>query len=132
MFCPRQRGQVLGGKGIATEELRHVDIVSFTCLKAYAVPDRHERKDAHDIVCCLENVEGGIAAAVEKFKKAAAGKHATVVKEVLEILQAYRHERNDGRRSRKKSEVSFDQEQVDAAYISSATSEVAALRLMSE
>jgi hypothetical protein len=77
---------MLGGKGVATEEVRHADIVSFTCLKAYALTDRHERKDAHDIVYCLENMEGGIEAAAEKFRTALAGKDAAVMKEVLAIL----------------------------------------------
>jgi hypothetical protein len=80
---------MLGGKGVATEEVRHADIVSFTCLKAYALTDRHDRKDAHDIVYCLENADGGIEAAAEKFKKALSGKHAAVVKEVLAILRKH-------------------------------------------
>ncbi|MGY4473681.1 antitoxin [Bradyrhizobium sp. USDA 3364] len=80
---------LLGGKGVATEEVRHADIVSFTCLKAYALDDRHERKDAHDIVYCLENVEGGIEKAAEKFKTAMAGKHAEVINEVLAILRKH-------------------------------------------
>jgi hypothetical protein len=80
---------LLGGKGVATEEVRHADIVAFTCLKAYALTDRHEGKDAHDIVYCLENVEGGVAGAAEKFKKALSGKHADVVKEVLAILRKH-------------------------------------------
>ncbi|MHC2440242.1 antitoxin [Bradyrhizobium sp. USDA 4451] len=80
---------LLGGKGVATEEVRHADIVSFTCLKAYALDDRHERKDAHDIVYCLENVEGGVEQAAEKFKQAMTGKHADVIKEVLAILRKH-------------------------------------------
>jgi len=81
--------EMLGGHGVATEEVRHADIVSFTCLKAYALTDRHERKDAHDIVYCLENAEGGVELAAKKFKKALAGKHAEVVKDVLEILRKH-------------------------------------------
>lgn len=80
---------MLGDKGVATEKVRHADIVSFTCLKAYALTDRHEGKDAHDIVYCLEHAEGGTAAAAEKFKQALQGKHAEVVKEVLAILRKH-------------------------------------------
>jgi hypothetical protein len=80
---------MLGGKGVATEEVRHADIVSFTSLKAYALTDRHEGKDAHDIVYCLEHADGGVAAAAEKFKQALAGKHADVVNEVLAILRKH-------------------------------------------
>lgn len=64
---------MLGDKGVATEKVRHANIVSFTCLKAYALTDRHEGKDAHDIVYCLEYAEGGTAAAAEKFKQAPTG-----------------------------------------------------------
>jgi len=80
---------MLGDKGVATEKVRHADIVGFTCLKAYALTDRHEGKDAHDIVYCLEHTEGGTAAAAEKFKQALQGKHAAVVKEVLAILRKH-------------------------------------------
>jgi hypothetical protein len=81
--------EMLGDQGVATEEIRHADIVSFTCLKAYALTDRHERKDAHDIVYCLEHSEGGIEAAAAKFKKAKEGKHADVISEVVTILRKH-------------------------------------------
>jgi hypothetical protein len=47
--------ELLGGNGLATENIRHASIVSFTCLKSIAYDDRHERKDAHDLVYCLEH-----------------------------------------------------------------------------
>lgn len=78
--------ELLDDRGVAEEEVRHADIVSFTCLKAYALDDRYEPKDAHDLVYCIENAEGGIHAAAAKFREARQGKHAKVIDEVLGIL----------------------------------------------
>jgi hypothetical protein len=78
--------ELLDNKGIATEKVRHADIASFTCLKAFALDDRYEPKDAHDLVYCIENAEEGTAAIAEKFRAARDGKHAGAVKKTLEIL----------------------------------------------
>jgi hypothetical protein len=67
------RAELLGGGGIAIEKIRYADIVSFTCLKALALDQRHENKDAHDIVYCIENAEGGLDAA-EKIQGSWRGK----------------------------------------------------------
>jgi hypothetical protein len=80
------RAQLLGEKGIAIEKVRHADLVSFTCLKAYALDQRYEPKDAHDLVFCIENADGGLDAAAEMFRSARKGKHGKVVEEVLGIL----------------------------------------------
>lgn len=42
--------ELLDGNGIATETIRYADLVSFTCLKAFAVDQRGARKDAHDLI----------------------------------------------------------------------------------
>jgi hypothetical protein len=47
--------ELLGGGGIATERVKHANLVSFTCLKAFAFDQRFERKDAHDLVYCIEH-----------------------------------------------------------------------------
>jgi hypothetical protein len=66
------RAEPLGEKGVAIEKVRHADLVSFTCLKAFALDQRHEPKDAHDMNC-LENAEGGLEAAAKKFRNAREG-----------------------------------------------------------
>ena len=76
----------MGGNGIATEEVKHADIVSFTCLKAFAFDQRFERKDAHDLIYCIENVPEGLDAVAAAFRGAQAGKHAAGVREALWIL----------------------------------------------
>jgi hypothetical protein len=81
------RAQLLGDNGIAIERVRHADLVSFTCLKAFALDQRHERKDAHDLVFCIEHADGGLEAVASKFQSAMKGKHGKVVQEVLGILR---------------------------------------------
>ena len=72
--------ELLGDDGVATEKIRHADIVSFTCLKAYALDQRYERKDAHDLVYCIEHYEGGLEAAAQAFRDAMGGKHKETFK----------------------------------------------------
>lgn len=79
--------QLLGDNGEATETIRHADIVSFTCLKAIAYNDRHERKDAHDLVYCLENVPQTNEEIAAKFREALTGKHHDVIASSLELLR---------------------------------------------
>lgn len=78
--------ELLGGGGMATETIRHADLVSFTCLKAFAYEDRQERKDAHDLVYCLEHTEGGLGEVVKLFSAARAGNHGGAVDQALGVL----------------------------------------------
>lgn len=77
---------LLSGKGRATELVRYADIVTFTCLKAFAFDQRFERKDAHDLIYCIENLEGGISAAQSAFAAALTGPHANAIREALARL----------------------------------------------
>jgi hypothetical protein len=86
---------LLGDDGVATVTLHYADIVAFTCLKAYAVDQRNERKDAHDLVYCLTHHEGGMGAAATAFRAALDGKHNAVIREVLVLLA--RHFSDDGK-----------------------------------
>jgi hypothetical protein len=79
--------ELLGGNGIATETIRYANLVSFTCLKAFAFDDRFERKDAHDLIYCTEYSPEGINAVAETFRAERSGKHGSVVKRALEILR---------------------------------------------
>lgn len=78
--------ELLGGNGRATETVAYANLVSFTCLKAFAFEHRRERKDAHDLVYCLEHVDGGTEAAAAIFAEAMVGPHAEVIGEALMIL----------------------------------------------
>jgi hypothetical protein len=77
---------LLGQKGRATETIPYANIVSFTCLKAFAFDHRREGKDAHDLVYCLEHGEGGLVGAIVEFKDALTGKHGGIIGDALAIL----------------------------------------------
>ncbi|GAA0204464.1 hypothetical protein QOZ96_002030 [Brevundimonas nasdae] len=79
--------ELLGDDGHATETIAHANRVSFSCLKAFAFDDRRERKDAHDLVYCLEHGEGGVEVAVAEFQAAAEGAHRDVIADGLRKLQ---------------------------------------------
>ena len=80
------RAQLLGDNGIASVQVRYADLVSFTCLKAFAFDHRNERKDAHDLIYCIENAPDGPDGVVERFRDALDGAHAEVVRRALNIL----------------------------------------------
>jgi hypothetical protein len=79
--------ELLGQNGVATETVRLADLVSFTCLKAFAFDQRHERKDAHDLAYCIEHRRGGPEAAAEMFRAARQGKHAGAIDNAIKILK---------------------------------------------
>ena len=81
------RAELLGGGGVAVEPVKHADLVSFTCLKAFAFDQRFERKDAHDLIYCIEHAPDGLESAAAAFREAAAGKHGEVIRESLSILR---------------------------------------------
>jgi hypothetical protein len=78
--------QLLDDGGEVTETISHANRVSFTCLKSFAFEDRGERKDAHDLVYCLEHGKGGVEGAVAEFQAAAEGKHREIIMRALRQL----------------------------------------------
>jgi hypothetical protein len=81
------RAELLGDGGVAVEPVKHADLVSFTCLKAFAFDQRFERKDAHDLIYCIEHAPDGLESAAATFREAAAGKHGEVIRKSLSILR---------------------------------------------
>jgi hypothetical protein len=79
--------QLLGNDGFVTETVKHANLVSFTCLKAFAFDDRAERKDAHDLIYCLEYAHEELEIAAAAFRRELAGQHAPVVQKALEVLR---------------------------------------------
>lgn len=79
--------ELLGQNGIAIEKVKHANLVSFTCLKSFAFDQRFERKDAHDLIYCIEHAPDGIDAAAEAFRKECDGRHGAVVRAALDILR---------------------------------------------
>jgi hypothetical protein len=82
------QAELLGGNGIAIEKIKHANLVSFTCLKAFAFDQRFERKDAHDLIYCIEHAPGGIEVTAEAFRIELQGKHGAVIAESLAILRS--------------------------------------------
>ena len=79
--------ELLDSKGVATVAVRHADIVSFTCLKAFAFDHRAEPKDAHDLCYCLEHYKGGAIAVQAAFDQALEGNHADRIMDAIGILK---------------------------------------------
>jgi hypothetical protein len=81
------QAELLGSNGIATETIKHANVVSFTCLKSFAFDQRFERKDAHDLIYCIEHTFEGLDAVADAFRKEREGKHGAVIQSALEILR---------------------------------------------
>ena len=80
------QSELLGDNGIATETIKHANLVSFTCLKAFAFDQRNERKDAHDLIYCIEHTPDELATVAQAFRKELEGKHGDVIRSALAIL----------------------------------------------
>ncbi|KWA80293.1 hypothetical protein WL30_31405 [Burkholderia ubonensis] len=80
--------ELLAGDGFAVEKIKHADLVGFTCLKAFAFDQRFERKDAHDLIYCIEHAPKSADAVAHAFRNAFESKHRDVVKSALDILRA--------------------------------------------
>ena len=81
------QAELLDDAGIVTERVKHANLVSFTCLKAFAYDDRFERKDAHDLIYCIECAPDGLDRVAEMFSEALAGDHRKVIQAALGILR---------------------------------------------
>ena len=81
------RTELLNDAGVTTEQVRHANLVSFTCLKAFAFDDRIVRKDAHDLIYCIEYAPDGPDRVAEMFREALAGTHGAVIADALAILR---------------------------------------------
>ena len=82
------RAELLDGRGIATERIRHANIVSFVCLKAFAFDDRLQNKDAYDMLYCIEHAPGGVTAAARAIRDAITGTvHGDTIRSALDILR---------------------------------------------
>jgi hypothetical protein len=82
------QAELLGGNGVATEKIKHANLISFTCLKSLAFDQRFERKDAHDLIYCIEHAPKDIAAVAEAFRSERGGKHGAVIEASLAILRS--------------------------------------------
>jgi hypothetical protein len=79
--------ELLDDDGIAIEKVKHANLVSFTCLKAFAFDQRFERKDAHDLVYCVEHAPEGLDAVARSFRQERDGKHGDALRKALATLR---------------------------------------------
>ena len=56
-------------------------------MKAFAFDQRFERKDAHDLIYCIEHAEEGLDGAAQMFCEALEGGHRAVIRDCLSILR---------------------------------------------
>ena len=91
-FIERQiEGERLDGGGRSRVSLRVANVLPYTVLKTFAFQDRHENKDAYDLVFTLLNGEGGPRSAGSAAAASAVARHAQVT-EALELLEERFHD----------------------------------------
>lgn len=83
------RAELLDNNGVATELVRHADLTSFICLKALAFYQRTERKDAHDLVYCIEHAPESLDVISENFRRARDGEHSEVMEQTFGIMHKH-------------------------------------------
>ena len=81
------QAELLDGNGVATEQVRHANLVSFTCLKAMAFDQRFERKDAYDLIYCIEQAPAGLDGVSEALRQARDSEHREVITLTLDALR---------------------------------------------
>ena len=82
------QAELLDERGTVRERVRHANIVSFVCLKAFAFEDRLEDKDAYDLLYCVENIPGGVAAAAQAIDDGIKRtSHGDTIRSALQILR---------------------------------------------
>lgn len=81
--------ELLDDGGVTTETVRFADAVSFIILKALAFDQRHENKDAGDLVHVMRYAYAGDlnALAGEFRSRLAAGTHTDAIQEALSVLK---------------------------------------------
>jgi hypothetical protein len=72
------------GRGVTKQSVLYADIVAFIALKIFAFRNRHEGKDVHDPIHCIE--AGDITEIAGRFVAALKGKHGEVIQRALDDL----------------------------------------------
>lgn len=81
-------GERLDGGGRSRVILRVANVLPYTVLKIFAFQDRHENKDAYDLVFTLLNGQGGPQSSGRAAAASAVARHAQVT-EALDILEEW-------------------------------------------
>jgi hypothetical protein len=78
--------ELLDGGGVATETVRFADVVGFIVLKAIAYDERHENKDAADLVHVMRYAGDLGWVAAQFAERIAVGQHVDAIEEALAAL----------------------------------------------
>lgn len=92
-------GQRLDGGGRSRVRARVANLLPYTVLKILAFQDRHENKDAYDLVFTLLNSDGGPGAAGQRAATSPVAAR-TQVAEALDLLAARFVDAGPGRTAR--------------------------------
>lgn len=96
-FIERQiEGERLDGGGWSRVTLRVANVLPFAVLKMFAFQDRHENKDAYDLVFTLLNAEGGPRAAGRAAAASAVAHHDHVSEALGMMGERFRDAAHDG------------------------------------
>ncbi len=89
-------GERLDGGGHSRVTVRVANVASYTVLKILAFQDRHENKDAYDLVFTVLNYEGGPPAAGSAARSSAVAQHPQVDEALALLEERFRDARDDG------------------------------------
>ena len=89
-------GERLDGGGLSKVTLRVAGLLPYVMLKIFAFQDRHENKDAYDLVFTLLNADGGPEGAGERARTSEVAEHPQVVEALALIEERFQVIGNDG------------------------------------
>jgi hypothetical protein len=96
-FIEREiKGERLDGGGQSRATLRVTNVLPYTVLKIFAFQDRHENKDAYDLVFTLLNREGGPRSSGRAAAASAIARHAQVTEALALLEERFRDAAQDG------------------------------------
>ncbi len=76
--------------------MRIANLLPYIVTKIFAFQDRHENKDAYDLVFTLLYVEGGPAAAGEAARSSPVARHSQVIEALALLDERFRNAEQDG------------------------------------
>jgi hypothetical protein len=89
-------GERLDGGGWSRVTLRVANVLPYTVLKIFAFQDRHENKDAYDLVFTLLNGKGGARSSGRVAAASAVARHAHVTTALKLLEERFRDAAQDG------------------------------------
>lgn len=92
----RLEGQRLDGGGISRVTVRVAGILPYVVLKILAFQDRHENKDAYDLIFCLLRHDGGPAEAGRVAGHSPVAHESQVVEATTLLAERFRDTAQDG------------------------------------